>query len=91
MGGGGEGVKGGAIFTFLFTGLIEGIFGLHVNLLLAFLSSIHLYLPSQARVLLLQCVHLLDITLLKISEFLLHLGLSFKDNGKVNLVCANIF
>jgi len=58
---------------------------------LSFLSSIHLYLPSQASVLLLQCVHLLGVALLSLNKFMLHLGLSFKDGIKVNLVCVGIF
>ena len=82
--GGGEGVRGGVVFTFIFCGLegrvpcsFRGLLGLSL------LSGIGFDLSPEARVFIPQCLQLISVVLLQISQLLLHFGLTVKDGGQV--------
>ena len=88
---GGEGVRGVVIFTFFLAGLVgRGLMGFWRFLALPFLGRVSLNFPPQPRVLLPKRFHLISIALLQVEEFLLHLGLAFKDGGQVwGCVCRH--
>jgi len=75
--GGGEGVRGGIVFTFFLCGLegrrlrsFRSFFGFSLQI------GIRFDLSPQARVLLPQCLHFISVAFLQIREFLLHLCLA---------------
>jgi len=82
--GGGEGVRGGVVFAFLFCGLEDqGPCSFRCLLGLSLLSGISLDLSPEARVFLSQCLHLINTMFLQISHLLLHFGLTVKDGGQI--------
>jgi len=82
--GGGEGVRGGVVFAFLFCGLEDQRpCSFRCLLGLSLLSGISLDLSPEARVFLSQCLHLINTMFLQISHLLLHFGLTVKDGGQI--------
>jgi len=75
--GGGEGVRGGVVFTFFLCGLegrmlhtFRSFFGFSLQI------GVSLDPSPQARVLLPQCLHFISAAFLQTHEFLLHLCLA---------------
>ena len=82
--GGGEGVRGGVVFSFFFCGLEgRGPCSFRCLLSLSLLSGIGLDLSPEARVFLPQCLHLISVALLQISQLLLHFVLTVKDGDQI--------
>jgi len=80
--GGGEGVRGGVVFTFLLCGLegwgpcsLRGFLGLSLQ------GRINFDLSPKARVLLPQRLYLISAAFLQICQLLLHLRLAVQDGG----------
>jgi len=81
---GGEGVWGGVVLAFFLIGLVSrGLGGFWRFLGLPFLGRVGLDLSSQPRVFLPQRFHLVNVVLSQVNEFVLYLGLAFKDGGQV--------